>query len=78
LLPDLDNPVSKRIQAVISQIRADRPRYLHLQIVRQQMDVLLEKDLLYFLAEDQTMDNRSYVDYLCAVHKAIQEESNQA
>lgn len=33
------------------------------------MDVLLEKELLTFLVEDQTVDNKSYVDFICLVHK---------
>ena len=54
---------------MISQIRSERPRYIHMQIIRQQMDALLEKEMSTFLVEDQTVDNMSYVDYLCAVHR---------
>jgi hypothetical protein len=33
------------------------------------MDVLLEKELLTFLVEDQTADNKSYIDFLCLIHQ---------
>ena len=71
LLPALPNKTSERLQSNFAQIRADRPRYLHLQIIRQQMDVLLEKELLTFLVEDQTVDNKSYVDFICLIHKYV-------
>ncbi len=69
LLPTLETDLSRRIRSVLTQIRSERPRYLHLQIIRQQLDVILEKELNPFLIEDKTMDNPSYVDYLCAVHR---------
>jgi protein transport protein SEC24 len=64
-----ENDTSKRIRSLISQVRSERRRYLHLQIVRQGTDILLEKEMNTFLVEDKTVDNLSYVDFLCAIHR---------
>ncbi|XP_015606449.1 protein transport protein Sec24C isoform X2 [Cephus cinctus] len=69
-LPQLDNPLSKRISDIVSHIRAQRHRCMRLTIVRQREK--LEMVLRHFLAEDRSNDGSpSYVDFLCHMHKEI-------
>ncbi|EDO41706.1 predicted protein [Nematostella vectensis] len=70
-LPVLDNPLSARIQDIISSIRAERPNYLKLTVVRQRDK--LEPWFKHFLVEDKGMSAScpSYVDFLCLMHKEI-------
>ena len=58
----------------MNQIRADRVRYLDLQIVRQSMDVPLEREMGAFLVEDQNTDTMGYIDFICNIYRSIQSE----
>ncbi|KAI9097181.1 Sec23/Sec24 trunk domain-containing protein [Phlyctochytrium arcticum] len=68
-LPVQNNPTSEKLRAMFSQLQADRPRYLHFQLVRQQMDQFHEVEFHNMLVEDQNYDNMTYVDSLVAVHR---------
>merc|ERR1719210_1189250 len=77
-LQDRDTPASQRVRKVIDQIRAERSRYfMRLVLVRQRdkLDILFR----HYLCEDKaapgasgaSIDNFSYVDFLCHMHKEI-------
>ncbi|KAK9760738.1 COPII coat Sec23p-Sfb3p heterodimer component [Basidiobolus ranarum] len=72
-IPELDNPMSKRIRALVDHLQKGRVRYPVLQIVRQSMDQV-ELEFANLLVEDKNNDNMSYVDYLCFIHRQIQNE----
>ncbi|KAJ3293514.1 COPII coat Sec23p-Sfb3p heterodimer component [Borealophlyctis nickersoniae] len=77
-LPPLENTVSEKVRNIIGRVRSERPRYMQLQIVRQQTDHMLEVEFGNMMVEDQNLDNMSYVDYLCAVHRHIQMEMSSS
>ncbi|KAJ3044187.1 COPII coat Sec23p-Sfb3p heterodimer component [Rhizophlyctis rosea] len=68
LLP-LENPIARKVHNIIRRVQSDRSRYMQLQVVRQQLDTVMEAEFATLLVEDQNLDNLSYVDYLCAVHR---------
>ncbi|XP_046392405.1 protein transport protein Sec24C isoform X2 [Ischnura elegans] len=71
-LPEIDNPLSERIRAVIEEIRQQRHRRMRLTLVRQRDK--LEIVFKHFLVEDRGNDGSpSYVDFLCQMHKEIRE-----
>lgn len=72
-IPALDNRLSKRLQILITEIRASHPRYLRLRIVRQEMD-RAEFEFATNMAEDRNAEVQTYVDYMCVIHRQIQEE----
>ncbi|KAI7875629.1 hypothetical protein K492DRAFT_210828 [Lichtheimia hyalospora FSU 10163] len=72
-LPVLDNPLSERIQDISRQLQLQRPRYLQLRIVRQEMDAI-EFVFSTWMAEDRNAEVQTYVDYMCVLHRKIQEE----
>ena len=74
MLPILTNDLSERIRAIYNYVSHERPRFLNLSIVRQQLDPLKETEFGMMLMEDKMFDTLSYVDYLCAVHRSIQLE----
>ncbi|XP_075466745.1 protein transport protein Sec24C isoform X3 [Ascaphus truei] len=68
----LDNPVSDKMQAIITMFRAQRPRYMKLMIVKQ--DDKLEMFFKHLLVEDKNLNGgASYVDFLCHMHKEIRQ-----
>ena len=72
-MPILDNRLSKRLQIFITEVRASHPRYLKLRIVRQEMD-RIEFEFATNMAEDRNAEVQTYVDYMCVIHRQIQEE----
>ncbi|XP_054266552.1 protein transport protein Sec24C isoform X2 [Macrosteles quadrilineatus] len=69
-LPELDNPLSQRIQELIAIVRCERHRFMRLTLVRQRDK--MEMVMKHFLVEDRGMDGTaSYVDFLCHMHKEI-------
>merc|ERR1711971_1153690 len=77
-LLDRETPASQRVRTVIDKIRAERSRYfMRLVLVRQRdkLDILFR----HYLCEDKaapgasgaSIDNFSYVDFLCHMHKEI-------
>ena len=69
----LDNPLSERIQDISRQLQLQRPRYLQLRIVRQEMDAI-EFVFSTWMAEDRNAEVQTYIDYMCVLHRKIQEE----
>ncbi|XP_063290737.1 protein transport protein Sec24C isoform X2 [Pelobates fuscus] len=71
-LPNLDNPISRKMHAIITTFRAQRPRYMKLLIVKQ--DDKLEMLFKRLLVEDKNLNGgASYVDFLCHMHKEIRQ-----
>ncbi|KAI8910290.1 Sec23/Sec24 trunk domain-containing protein [Gorgonomyces haynaldii] len=71
-LPTRDNEYSKQVSIVIEYLRSIRYRFMQLNIVRQGMDPQNEQRFGQLLIEDSNLDNQSYVDYLCDIHRSIQ------
>lgn len=72
VLPDLDNPLSKKVRGLINSLRAQRSRYMKLIVVKQEdkLEVLFK----HFLVEDKSLHGgASYVDFLCHMHKEIRQ-----
>uniref|UniRef100_UPI00398F219B protein transport protein Sec24C-like isoform X1 n=1 Tax=Pristiophorus japonicus TaxID=55135 RepID=UPI00398F219B len=71
-LPMLDNPYSKKLRSMVDMIRAQRPRFMKLLIVKQ--DDKMELLFKHFLMEDKSVSGgASYVDFLCHMHKEIRQ-----
>lgn len=70
-LPILEHAHSVQIRFLISYIRAQRPRFLHLSICRQGLDPLNEARFSNLLIEDANFDNSSYVDYIVQLHRFV-------
>uniref|UniRef100_A0A665XFK9 SEC24 homolog D, COPII coat complex component n=1 Tax=Echeneis naucrates TaxID=173247 RepID=A0A665XFK9_ECHNA len=71
-LPELDNPVSKKVRSIISSLLEKRPNSMKLQIVRQRD----KPEMLFrqFLVEDKGLHGgASYMDFLCYVHREIRQ-----
>ncbi|NWU63887.1 SC24D protein, partial [Pterocles burchelli] len=70
LLPDLDNPFSKKLKSMLEHIQSQRPYTMKLIIVKQreQPEMLFRQ----LLIEDKSIyGGASYVDFLCCVHREI-------
>ncbi|KAF9383024.1 COPII coat Sec23p-Sfb3p heterodimer component, partial [Mortierella sp. AD011] len=72
-LPELSSPINTKLRAIASYMGAQRSRYLNLIIVRQDREQS-ELDFSNQLVEDKNNDAMSYVDYLCAIHRMIQND----
>uniref|UniRef100_A0A3B5L1S1 SEC24 homolog D, COPII coat complex component n=1 Tax=Xiphophorus couchianus TaxID=32473 RepID=A0A3B5L1S1_9TELE len=71
-LPELDNPLSKKVRTIISELLEKRPNSMKLQIVRQRDK--LEMLFRQFLVEDKGLHGgASYMDFLCYVHREIRQ-----
>ncbi|KAI9315351.1 Sec23/Sec24 trunk domain-containing protein [Dichotomocladium elegans] len=72
-LPLLDNPLSERINDTARKLQSDRSRYLQLRIVRQEKDAI-EFVFSTWMSEDRNAEVQTYVDYMCVLHRKIQDE----
>ncbi|XP_015252733.1 PREDICTED: protein transport protein Sec24D isoform X1 [Cyprinodon variegatus] len=71
-LPELDNPLSKKVRSIISELLDKRPNSMKLLIVRQKD----KPEMLFrqFLVEDKGLHGgASYMDFLCYVHREIRQ-----
>lgn len=71
-LPELDNPLSKKVRSIIDGLLEKRPNSMKLQIVRQRdkPEILLRQCLV----EDKGLyGGASYMDFLCYVHREIRQ-----
>ncbi|KAI7886500.1 hypothetical protein K492DRAFT_156094 [Lichtheimia hyalospora FSU 10163] len=73
LLPFLDNPLSEKIHDIVRQLQSERSRYLQLRIVRQDKD---PQEFVFstWMVEDRNAEVQTYVDYMCVLHRKIQDE----
>lgn len=69
-LPRLETDLSQRAHRMIDQIRADREPYMPVTIITA--DGPLKAVFTSALVEDRVQMVDSYVEYLCALHAAIQ------
>ncbi|KAM3590025.1 uncharacterized protein V6R79_002079 [Siganus canaliculatus] len=71
-LPELDNPVSRKLRSIISSLSEKSPNSMKLHIVRQKdkPEILFRQ----FLVEDKSLHGgASYMDFLCYVHREIRQ-----
>src|SRR4051812_11208473 len=72
-LPVLDNPLSQRLHNIINYMQSQRSRHITFHVVRQSMDQI-EAEFVNLLTEDKNNDAMNYVEYLCFIHRQIQNE----
>ncbi|KAF7731415.1 COPII coat Sec23p-Sfb3p heterodimer component [Apophysomyces ossiformis] len=72
-LPALTSDKSHQVHNIARQLQSERSRYLQLRIVRQEIDPL-EFVFSTWMAEDRNAEVQTYVDYMCVLHRKIQEE----
>ncbi|KAM6959869.1 protein transport protein Sec24D [Tautogolabrus adspersus] len=71
-LPELDNPLSKKVRSIINSLLEKRPNSMKLQIVKQRDKP--EMFFRQFLVEDKGLyGGASYMDFLTYVHKEIRQ-----
>ncbi|KAL3680392.1 hypothetical protein R1sor_023348 [Riccia sorocarpa] len=70
ILQEYDNPASKRLNAIVNEIRRQRCSYLRLRLLRRGDP--LEFLFFSYLVEDKSSSGLSYVEFLVYVHKQIQ------
>uniref|UniRef100_A0AAQ4RV20 SEC24 homolog D, COPII coat complex component n=1 Tax=Gasterosteus aculeatus aculeatus TaxID=481459 RepID=A0AAQ4RV20_GASAC len=71
-LPELDNPLSNKVRAIINDLIEKRPNSMKLHIVRQKDKP--EMVFRQFLVEDKGLHGgASYMDFLCYVHREIRQ-----
>ncbi|KAG0300638.1 COPII coat Sec23p-Sfb3p heterodimer component [Dissophora globulifera] len=75
-LPELQSQASMQLRTIASYMQEQRAKYLNLVVVRQGRDQS-ELEFSNQLLEDKNNDAMSYVDYLCAIHRMIQNEVSQ-
>lgn len=69
-LPRIDNPESKAVNALVDELRKDRVAYMKLRVAKR--SDALEQLFMNMLVEDRSPAGMSYVEYLCHVHRMIQ------
>eukprot|EP00038_Savillea_parva_P007834 m.172841 g.172841 ORF g.172841 m.172841 type:complete len:1098 (+) comp13591_c0_seq1:68-3361(+) len=69
-LPQTGDPLNDRLARLIALLRDKRDYYMPLKIVKQKDPT--EIDMVVRLVEDKTNEAMSYVDFLCAIHRDIQ------
>lgn len=65
--------MSEEVHGIIKQIQDSRCKYLGLRIVRQEKDQI-EFLFATWMSEDRNVEVQTYVDYMCVLHRKIQEE----
>lgn len=60
----------------MSQLQSTRVKYLALHVVRQEKDSI-EFMFATWMSEDRNAEVQTYVDYICVLHRKIQEEMKQ-
>ncbi|KAI7865779.1 Sec23/Sec24 trunk domain-containing protein [Spinellus fusiger] len=72
-LPFLATEISHKIHTMMEQLQSEKSMYLRLHIVRQEMDPI-EFMFSTWMTEDRNAEVQTYVDYMCLLHRRIQEE----
>ena len=73
-LPKMENPSSARVQQIVDTIAHERHTIHPIRIVKQKDPA--EAFFASALVEDKSNDALSYVDFLCLVHREIQNASS--
>ncbi|KAK6148011.1 hypothetical protein DH2020_018923 [Rehmannia glutinosa] len=70
ILQQYDNPLSKKLNAIVNEIRRQRCSYLRLKLCKKGDST----GMMFFsyMVEDKTSSGLSYVEYLVHVHRQIQ------
>jgi protein transport protein SEC24 len=68
-VPTVSHPHNSQLRTFLRYLRQLRPRFLYINICRQQLDTPNEIRFANLLIEDTNFDNSSYVDYLCTIHR---------
>ena len=72
-LPPLDNEASVRVQRLLHAVRSQRPHvYQSVRVLTPKAE--LEGRFLSMLTEDRAQTAMSYVEFLCHVHRQIQQK----
>jgi len=71
-IPLLDNDTSVRVNRVIDAVRSQRPQVVQFPRVVTSKDPL-EGRFLSMLTEDRAQTSMSYVEFLCHIHRQIQQ-----
>jgi len=71
----VDNPLSIRVNKLMNAVRSQRPHLLQTVRVVAPKDSL-ETRFLGMLTEDRAQTSMSYVEFLCHVHRQIQQKFN--
>ncbi|XP_060102849.1 protein transport protein Sec24D [Heteronotia binoei] len=70
ILPEVENPYSSKLRAMIDHLQSKSPYSMKILIVKQREQP--EMAFKQFLVEDKSVyGGASYVDFLCCVHKEI-------
>ncbi|KAI8393470.1 Sec23/Sec24 trunk domain-containing protein [Radiomyces spectabilis] len=77
LLPALTTERSHQLHGIIRYLQSQRSRYLQLRIIRQNMDPM-EFIFSTWMTEDRNAEVQTYVDFMCVLHRKIQEEMKKA
>lgn len=67
-----ESPINCQLRELYQKTTANTPYLPQLNVIRHGMD--LEVGLSKVLVEDEILNQMSYVDYLCMIHKQIQTE----
>ncbi|KAG1462190.1 hypothetical protein G6F56_005569 [Rhizopus delemar] len=72
-LPALDTEISQKIHNMMNMLQSQRANHLKFCIVRQELDPV---EFLFStcMSEDRNAEVQTYVDYMCVLHRKIQEE----
>lgn len=71
-LPELDNPLSRKVRSIVSDLLEKRPNSMKLHVVRQKD----KPEMLFrqFLVEDKGLyAGASYMDFLCHVYREVRQ-----
>jgi len=74
VLPWLDTTESKAIHKLLDKIRTERRSYMRLHVLRR--GDALEVNFFNNMIEDRTSSGMSYVEFLCHLHRQIQNRFN--
>ncbi|ORX60553.1 hypothetical protein DM01DRAFT_1332696 [Hesseltinella vesiculosa] len=72
-MPVLHSELSHQVHAIMDKLKSQRSRYLQLHVIRQELDPL-EFTFSTCMTEDRNAEVQTYVDFMCVLHRKIQEE----
>ncbi len=70
ILPPSDAPAARLLSDLLTRLRLERCAYMRLRVVRK--GDALEPAFLNSLLEDRSPSGMSYVEFLCHIHRQIQ------
>ena len=73
MLPSLDTLVSRGVNRVLDLVRQDRGAYMRTRVLKRGDP--RERAFFAGLIEDRSLSGVAYVEYLCQVHRHIQNKT---